>query len=422
MANGGYRKIIILCIIVVFGVSVRMTETLLCVKAADKKTPDDLKLYAQSAVLMDGESGRVLFAKNGEVERPMASTTKIMTCILALELGKGTDVVTVSKKAAAQPEVHLGMREGDTFYLEDLLYSIMLESHNDSAWAIAEHIAGSVENFTDLMDKKAKDLGFGHTNFVTPNGLDGEDADGIHHTTAEDLARIMKYCIMESPQKDAFLQITQTKSKTFQDTTGKKQYVCNNHNAFLSMMEGALTGKTGFTGEAGYCYVGAVRQGDRTLIVALLACGWPNNKNYKWADMKTLVQYGLNQYGYCNYWEDAMQDQDIRILEAGKKRTVKDAPAKDGNLYQDGTVNTFLNIDDQDREKRILMKKTEAIQVQIEEKQEITAPIESGDILGTVTILLNGETLDEKPIVSGESIQKKNLLWIYRQLWKSYAL
>ena len=95
MANGGYRKIIILCIIVVFGVSVRMTETLLCVKAADKKTPDDLKLYAQSAVLMDGESGRVLFAKNGEVERPMASTTKIMTCILALELGKGTDVVTV---------------------------------------------------------------------------------------------------------------------------------------------------------------------------------------------------------------------------------------------------------------------------------------------------------------------------------------
>ena len=188
------------------------------------------------------------------------------------------------------------------------------------------------------------------------------------------------------------------------------------------MMEGALTGKTGFTGEAGYCYVGAVRQGDRTLIVALLACGWPNNKNYKWADTKTLVQYGLDQYGYCNYWEDAMQDQDIRILEAGKKRTVKDAPAKDGNLYQDGTVNTFLNIDDQAREKRILMKKTEAIQVQIEEKQEITAPIESGDILGTVTILLNGETLDEKPIVSGESIQKKNLLWIYRQLWKSYAL
>lgn len=117
------------------------------------------------------------------------------------------------------------------------------------------------------------------------------------------------------------------------------------------MMEGALTGKTGFTGEAGYCYVGAVRQGDRTLIVALLACGWPNNKNYKWADTKTLVQYGLDQYGYCNYWEDAMQDQDIRILEAGKKRTVKDAPAKDGNLYQDGTVNTFLNIDDQDREK-----------------------------------------------------------------------
>ena len=175
MANGGYRKIIILCIIVVFGVSVRMTETLLCVKAADKKTPDDLKLYAQSAVLMDGESGRVLFAKNGEVERPMASTTKIMTCILALELGKGTDVVTVSKKAAAQPEVHLGMREGDTFYLEDLLYSLMLKSHNDSAVAIAEHISGSVEAFAEKMNEKAKELGCKDTHFVTPNGLDGED-------------------------------------------------------------------------------------------------------------------------------------------------------------------------------------------------------------------------------------------------------
>lgn len=397
-------------------------STVLHVQAEDEVQMDASQLYAQSAVLMDGESGRVLFEKGGGEERPMASTTKIMTCILALEKGNLNDIVTVSEEAARQPEVHLGMKEGDQFYMEDLLYSIMLESHNDSAWAVAEHISGSVEEFSNLMDQKAKELGCSHTNFVTPNGLDGEDEDGIHRTTAEELARIMQYCIMESPQKEAFLQITQTKTRTFQDTTGKKQFTCNNHNAFLNMMEGALTGKTGFTGEAGYCYVGAVRQGDRTLIVALLACGWPNNKNYKWVDMKKLVQYGLDQFEYRQYWEEALQNDEIRILEAGKEKEVKDSLTQDGNLYEDGTVNAFLNISVTDREKRILMKKTETIEIQIQEQDTIQAPVEKNQKLGKVTLLLNGEVLDRKNIISGEQILKKDLLWTYRQIWKTYAL
>lgn len=397
-------------------------STVLHVQAEDEVQMDASQLYAQSAVLMDGESGRVLFEKGGGEERPMASTTKIMTCILALEKGNLDDIVTVSEEAARQPEVHLGMKEGDQFYMEDLLYSIMLESHNDSAWAVAEHISGSVEEFSNLMDQKAKELGCSHTNFVTPNGLDGEDEDGIHRTTAEELARIMQYCIMESPQKEAFLQITQTKTRTFQDTTGKKQFTCNNHNAFLNMMEGALTGKTGFTGEAGYCYVGAVRQGDRTLIVALLACGWPNNKNYKWVDMKKLVQYGFDQFEYRQYWEEALQNDEIRILEAGKEKEVKDSVTQDGNLYEDGTVNAFLNISVTDREKRILMKKTETIEIQIQEQDTIQAPVEKNQKLGKVTLLLNGEVLDQKNIISGEQIFKKDLLWTYRQIWKTYAL
>lgn len=401
---------------------INTVSTVLHVQAEDEVQMDASQLYAQSAVLMDGESGRVLFEKGGGEERPMASTTKIMTCILALEKGNLNDIVTVSEEAARQPEVHLGMKEGDQFYMEDLLYSIMLESHNDSAWAVAEHISGSVEEFSNLMDQKAKELGCSHTNFVTPNGLDGEDEDGIHRTTAEELARIMQYCIMESPQKEAFLQITQTKTRTFQDTTGKKQFTCNNHNAFLNMMEGALTGKTGFTGEAGYCYVGAVRQGDRTLIVALLACGWPNNKNYKWVDMKKLVQYGLDQFEYRQYWEEALQNDEIRILEAGKEKEVKDSVTQDGNLYEDGTVNAFLNISVTDREKRILMKKTETIEIQIQEQDTIQAPVEKNQKLGKVTLLLNGEVLDRKNIISGEQILKKDLLWTYRQIWKTYAL
>ena len=205
--------------------------------------PSDL--YAQSAVLMDADSGRILFAKSGQKERPMASTTKIMTCILTLENGNLTDTVEVSKNAAGQPEVKLGMREGETYVLKDLLYSLMLESHNDSAVAIAEHVGGSTEEFAGLMNKKAAELGCLHTYFITPNGLDAQDEEGVHHTTAEDLARIMKYCIMDSPNKNQFLDITQTAAYSFSDTSKSRSFQCTNHNAFLNMMEGALSGKTG---------------------------------------------------------------------------------------------------------------------------------------------------------------------------------
>ena len=190
----------------------------------------------------------------------------------------------------------------------------MLESHNDSAVAIAEHLAGSVEGFARMMNEKAKDLGCNDTYFITPNGLDATKTitykDGTsevktHSTTARDLARIMSYCIMESPQKETFLKITRTASHSFQNvklkedgsvTNGSKSYSCNNHNAFLSMMDGALSGKTGFTGNAGYCYVGALERDGRTFVVSLLACGWPNNKTYKWSDTKKLMGYGIDNY------------------------------------------------------------------------------------------------------------------------------
>ena len=218
---------------------------------------------------MDADSGRILFAKNGQEERPMASTTKIMTCILALELGEPEEKVTVSKEAAVQPQVKLGMREGQTFYLKDLLYSLMLESHNDTAVAVAEHIAGSTEKFAEKMNEKAEELGCSHTYFITPNGLDGEDETGKHHTTAEELAVIMKYCIMSSPKAKDFLTVTQMKEYSFSDCEGTTEYHCVNHNAFLAMMEGAISGKTGFTADAGYCYVGALTDGGRTFIVVL---------------------------------------------------------------------------------------------------------------------------------------------------------
>ena len=170
-------------------------------------------LHAAAAVLMDAESGRVLFEKNGTEKLPMASTTKIMTLLIALENADPDGIVTVSSRAASMPEVKLHIREGERYRLLDLLYSLILESHNDTAVAIAEHIGGSVEQFASMMNQKARDLGCFDTYFITPNGLDAQDEHGIHSTTAKDLARIMRFCI----RNEEFLAITRTASHTFSD-------------------------------------------------------------------------------------------------------------------------------------------------------------------------------------------------------------
>ena len=294
------------------------------------------QLYARSAVLMDADSGRILFAKNAETERPMASTTKIMTCILALERADPDESVSVSANAAAQPRDRLGTVEGQKFKLKDLLYSLMLESHNDTAVMLAEHLAGSVEQFADEMNQKARELGLSHTHFVTPNGLDGADDGGSHRTTAEELARIMRYCVMESPKRKEFLEITGVSSYQFSDLEQTQTYSCINHNAFLTMMEGAVSGKTGFTGEAGYCYVGALKREKRTFIVALLACGWPNNRSYKWEDTKKLMEYGLEHFEYQSM-KGAGQKFKIRVTDG-----IPDSNQKEAYTYAEENVAKIL--------------------------------------------------------------------------------
>ncbi|MGL5437321.1 MAG: D-alanyl-D-alanine carboxypeptidase family protein, partial [Lachnospiraceae bacterium] len=281
-----------------------------------KSEDTSLQLYALSAVLMDADSGRVLYGKESDVFRPMASTTKIMTCILALENGNLQDICTVSDTAASQPKVHLGAGKGSQFYLNDLLFSLMLESHNDSAVMIAEQIGGSVEGFAEMMNQKARDIGCTSTNFVTPNGLDAsvttsQGKEFIHGTTAEDLARIMRYCVNGSPMKEEFLTITRTSNHSFTDIGGKRSYSCTNHNALLTMMPGALSGKTGFTGGAGYSYVGALEDQGRTYIIALLASGWPPHKTYKWSDARTLFQFGMDEFRYRDVFEEL---GDVSIL------------------------------------------------------------------------------------------------------------
>lgn len=372
-------------------------------QADEEETPEELaQLYARSAVLMDADSGRVLFEKDGKTDRPIASTTKIMTCILALEEGKPDLVCSVSEKAASQPEVRLGVREGETYLLEDLLYSLMLESHNDSAVVIAENTAGSVEAFAGLMNKKAEEIGCQDTYFITPNGLDASDEGETHSATAEDLARILRYCIMESPKREAFLTVTRTDSYSFTDLSGQRIFSLQNHNAFLSMMEGALTGKTGFTADAGYCYVGALENGGRTFIVALLACGWPNNKGYKWEDTEKLMQYGINHYQY----ETITLDQSLPSLP------VSGGAPPSGSLGSDA----LALLSSEPFQKELLMAGEEAVTAQVKLPAELDAPVEEGQEVGEILYRIGEFEVGRQKVEAAISVPERDLLWCLDQI------
>lgn len=365
----------------------------------------DIALYAKSAVLMDAASGRVLYEKNGYEHMPNASTTKIMTCILTIELGNLDDEVKISSYAASMPKVRLGVSMGDTFRLRDLLYSLMLESHNDSAVAIAEHIAGSVEGFAEKMNQKAKELGCKDTYFITPNGLDKQDETGVHGTTAEDLAKIMSYCI----KNETFLEITRTANHQFTNLAGTKSYNCNNHNAFLQMMDGALSGKTGFTGNAGYCYVGALEREGRTFVVALLACGWPNNKSYKWADTTALMNYGLEQY------------QNMDVCEYGKEfpqAVAVDAEPENGRLYQKITVPLRVK----EEKIHVLKRADEEVRTIYDVPGQLQAPIEEGQEVGSVTYYLGERQIARVPICAGKSVKKLEPSWYEDFLMKLFFM
>ncbi|MCI8783865.1 D-alanyl-D-alanine carboxypeptidase family protein [Lachnospiraceae bacterium 48-21] len=356
------------------------------------------QLYARSAVLMDADSGRVLFGKEEREIRPMASTTKIMTCILALENQEEGQVVTASAYAAGRPKVKLGVKEQEQFYLRDLLYSLMLESHNDSAVVIAEGISGTVEEFAKLMNQKAGELGCQDTHFVTPNGLDDSDEGGIHATTARDLATIMRYCIKQSPCREEFLEITRTKNYQFSDVDGGRSFSCVNHNAFLDMMDGALTGKTGFTSDAGYCYVGALERDGRTFIVALLACGWPNNKSYKWTDTRKLMEYGIANYQYRDVWEDVVLP-DVEV-----KNGVEEESPYETELYMPVCVEGKEEIP-------LLLRADEGVEIKTEVKDSLTAPVSKGDVVGSVRYILEGEEIASYQVVAGEDIRERDLNW-----------
>ena len=364
------------------------------IRAQAEGTPENL--YARSAVLMDADTGRILFGKNDNEVMPMASTTKIMTLLVTLEHADLDEIVEVSARAASMPDVQLHIREGERYRLQDLCYSLMLESHNDSAVAIAEHVGGTVEGFAAMMNQKAKHLGCYHTYFITPNGLDAEDEHGKHSTTAKDLARIMRCCI----KNETFLSITREPSWTFTDMDGNRSFTVQNKNAFLQMMEGALTGKTGFTNEAGYCYVGALERGEKRLITVVLACGWPNHKTWKWMDTKALMNYGLEDYHKETVGSDRMALEPVSVMDGQKEKV---------EILTDAALEDFL------------LKEDDEFTMEVLVPDVLKAPVQAGELVGSVAYYINGQIVDLFPVYTASEVKKIDLEWRLRQvidLWQ----
>lgn len=340
--------------------------------------PQAPTLHAKYACVMDSATHRVLYGREENAKVPMASTTKIMTALLALESGRTEDIVTASAKAASMPKVHLGMRAGYQYKLNDLLHSLMLESHNDTAVAIAEHLGGSVEGFAALMNQKAAALGMTQTHFVTPNGLDAEG----HYSTASDMCLLASYAVKNS----SFVRLVQTKSYRFSDHSGKHIYSLSNKDAFLSYYEGALGIKTGFTGKAGYCFVGAAKRNNQILVSSVLACGWPPNKSWKWTDTKALMDYGME-----NYAPSTLPIQDLTLVRIpvidGKKQTV--------SLCQPVAIPAILG-------------RSDALTIVYDIPDSLCAPIRNTVPIGTISFYVNNKLFQKVEVFPSESIEKSS--------------
>lgn len=376
----------------------------------------DNELYALSACLMDADSGRILYGKNVDEVRAMASTTKIMTLIIALEYGNAEDTVTISPYAASMPDVQLNVRAGEQYRLGDLCYAMMLESYNDIAAAIAEHIGMAyadidindtekrsiddsrkcVSAFAGLMNDKARELGCENTYFITPNGLDAEDEKGKHSTTARELALIASYAV----KKDDFNAITGTKQYSFGEINGKRSCNVYNKDAFLDQMSGAFGIKTGFTGNAGYCFVGALKSDGRTFISVVLGSGWPSARTYKWKDTRKLMEYGIN-----NFFEQKI----FTTVEEYKSVEVTDGIGDSVGTRIEGELSMLISSSDE-------------VKVVYELEDSVKAPVYEDDELGKAIVYVNGERIALFPITASGDVKQVSFNWFLKELMKAFCL
>lgn len=341
-------------------------------------------INAKGAVLVEANSMRILWERNAEIPLPMASTTKIMTCIMALEKGNLEDIVVASKRAAAAPKVKLFLKPGEKQTLEDLLYALMLQSSNDAAVAIAEHIGGSVEEFCELMTQRARELGAKATVFKTANGL---DAPG-HVSSPYDLALMAKHAF-ENPQ---FLEIIATPARNIpsKPLEGSHPHALQNKNQFLHSYQGANGIKTGYTGLAGHCFVGAAKKEDMQLFAVVLASGWgAAGRSQKYTDTIRLMEYGFKNYKIVHL-KQAMDEAGTIPVVKGEEGFVKLAYGESFSLPLTTT-------------------EKEQVSILVEIPEDIQAPVRSHQPIGKAQIFIEDSLVGTLPIIATADVEKRTI-------------
>lgn len=377
-------------ILLLLFLTICLTQTAVASATTPNKSPNP-GVDAMSAILMDYETGRVLWEKNSDKPMAMASTTKIMTAIITLENGDLNDTVTVSKRASLAPEVNMDLREGEEIKLEVLLYALMLQSSNDAAVAIAEHVGGTVEDFCDMMTKKAKELGAKDTLFVTPNGLDSGD----HHSTAYDMALIARYAL-SIPR---FIEIINTPSLTA--TSSKNTHYISNKNRLLNEFQGATGVKTGFTNKAGHCFVGSAKREDMQLISVVLASGWgAKGREQKWVDTKEILKYGFDSFKYY----DIIHEGD----NAGSLTVERSKTPSVAFHYGDGLV---MALSEDEKSK---------ISITEEYSEIVRAPLQEGETVGTARVFLKDQLVSEIPLIASTGALRHDLKTSCEKILKEF--
>lgn len=352
---------------------------------------DPPKVVAKSAIVMDQKSGRILYGKDINEKLPMASTTKIMTALLALEYGNLNDIVTISKRASSTSGSSIWLLPGEKVKISDLLYGLMLNSGNDAATAIAEHIGGSVDRFADMMNKKAKEIGAQNTHFVTPSGLDIGIKD--HYTTAYDLALITRYAFNNYPK---FAEIVSTKEKTIPWEGREYDRYLRNHNKMLWQYDGCDGVKTGYTKKAGRCLVSSATKNGHRLISVVL------NSGPMWDDSKKILDYSFNTYKPINIITKGDIIKTI-LVNKGKNRYLQLVYGEDFELPVAKDENLKLKIN-------------------LSLPKYVNAPIVIGQKIGSADILLEGKLVGTVNIVANKTIEIKDYEYNLKTIIKNWIL
>ena len=359
---------------------------LLCLFLWGGALAEDMSVAARAAVLIDGATGRALFAQNADRRYPMASTTKIMTALLALERCSLEETVTASANASGVPGTSIYLGVGESLSMRDMLLGLMLRSGNDAAVAIAEHVGGSVEDFCRMMTQRARELGCENTVFLTPHGL---PVNG-HFTTARDLVLIAR----QAMKQPLFREIVSTQRASLPWAGHDYDRVLVNKNKLLSTYPGALGVKTGYTRAAGRCLVFAAERDGMTLIGAVLNC--PD-----WFDAAAAL---LDQ-GFDNWKMARVLDRGdtVRLIpvQGGTAATVRAVAAEDvkAPVRKDGWPELVLNLPD-----------------------TLDAGIQAGDVLGTAELIDGGQIVARVPLVAADAVPRQSFRSGWLRLFRCWPL